>query len=118
MADVLLRPGLLAEAEIIVEKLPNTLYLPQQAIFERDGQPVVFVRAGERFEARRVKLGGRTESQVAVLEGVREGDTVSLVDIEESRTQQKKDKGPAKTKSKQGLPSPQARLEPDRKSVV
>jgi HlyD family secretion protein len=111
MTDVLLRPGLLGQAEIIVQKIPNVLYLPQQAIFEKNNQDVVFVRVGDRFEPRRVKLGGRTESQIAVLEGVKEGDTVALIDMEAGRNPQKKEKGSKSKSQGGGLPSPQARLE-------
>ncbi len=111
MTDVLLRPGLLGQAEIIVAKIPNVLYLPQQAIFEKNGQDVVFVRAGDRFEPHPVKLGGRTESQIAVLEGVKEGDTVALIDMEAGRNPQRKDKGSKSKSQGGGLPSPQARLD-------
>ena len=107
MTDVLLRPGLLGQAEIIVQKIPNVLYLPQQAIFEKNNQDVVFVRVGDRFEPRRVKLGGRTESQIAVLEGVKEGDTVALIDMEAGRNPQKKEKGSKSKSQGGGLPSPQ-----------
>jgi multidrug efflux pump subunit AcrA (membrane-fusion protein) len=108
MTDVLLRPGLLGQAEIIVQKIPNVLYLPQQAIFEKNGQDVVFVRVGDRFEPHPVKLGGRTESQIAVLEGVKEGDTVALIDMDAGRNPQKKEKG-SKRQVPQGggQPSPQ-----------
>ena len=111
MTDVLLRPGLLGQAEIIVQKIPNVLYLPQQAIFEKGGQDVVFIRVRDRFEPHPVKLGGRTESQIAVLEGVKEGDTVALIDMEAGRNPQKKEKGSKSKSQGGGLPSPQARLE-------
>ncbi len=82
MMDVLLRPGLLVEAEIIVEKIPNTLFVPQQAVFEKGGKPVVYARSKEGFEPRFVKLGKRTESQVAIVEGIREGEMIALADME------------------------------------
>ena len=97
--DVLLRPGLLVESEIIVEKIPNTLYVPQQAVFEKSGRSVVFVRAGTRFDARPVKLGKRSESLVAVLEGVRQGDWIALQDMETGPQPAKKDKTKDKGKS-------------------
>ena len=93
--DVLLRPGLLVESEIIVEKIPNALYVPQQGIFEKAGKTVVYARSGSsgRFEPRVVKLGKRTESQVAILEGLREGEWIALADMEGGRPQPaKKDK--------------------------
>jgi multidrug efflux pump subunit AcrA (membrane-fusion protein) len=111
--DVLLRPGLLVEAEIIVQKIPNTLYVPMQAVFDKGGRTVVFVRNAERFEMRPVKLGGRTESQVTVLEGLREGDSIALQDMEAGPAQpSKKSKDKEKGKSSQpALPAgPKAQL--------
>ena len=35
--QALLRPGLLADVEIIVEKIPNALHIPAQAVFEKNG---------------------------------------------------------------------------------
>jgi len=101
--DVLLRPGLLVEAEIIVEKIPNTLYVPLQAVYEKGGKNVVYIRAGNRFDARPVKLGRRTESQVAVLEGLREGEAVALQDMETGGPQKAPKKGTKdKDKGKSG----------------
>ncbi len=101
--DVLLRPGLLVEAEIIVEKIPNTLYVPLQAVYEKGGRNVVYIRAGNRFDARPVKLGQRTESQVAVVEGVREGEAVALQDMETGGPQKAPKKGSKdKDKGKSG----------------
>jgi biotin carboxyl carrier protein len=76
--EILLRPGLLADAEVIVEHLPNTLYIPYQAVFEEGAQNIVYVLENRRLRARRVRLGRRSESQVAVLEGLAEGDRISL----------------------------------------
>ncbi len=85
--NVLLRPGLLAEIEIIVEKIPNTLYVLQRGVFEKGEKTVVYVRAGDRVEQRPVKLGKRTESRVAVLEGLREGEVILLADPEAGAAQ-------------------------------
>ncbi len=76
--EVLLRPGLLADAEVIVESIPNTLYIPYQAVFEEGAQTIVYVLQNGRLQARRVQLGRRSESQVAVVDGLAEGDLVSL----------------------------------------
>lgn len=76
--EVLLRPGLLADAEVIVEEIPDTLYIPYQAVFEEGAQTIVYVQEGGRLQARRVALGRRSESQVAVRDGLAEGELVSL----------------------------------------
>lgn len=79
--DVLLRPGLLADVQIIVEKVPNALYVPMQAIFEKEGKIVVFVQGkNQLFEAREVKPLKRSESVMILASGVNEGEVVSLAD--------------------------------------
>ncbi len=76
--DVLLRPGLLADAEVTVEHIADTLYIPYQAVFEEGTQTIVYVLEGSRLQARRVQLGRRSESQVSVREGLQEGEMISL----------------------------------------
>ena len=89
--DVLLRPGLLADVEIIVEKVPNTLYLPMQAIFEKEGKMVVFVQGkNQLFEPREVKPLKRSESVMILASGVNEGEVVSLSDPTAKKKGEKK----------------------------
>jgi HlyD family secretion protein len=76
--QVLLRPGLLADIQVIIEKIPNAIYIPAQAVFEREGKPVVFVKTGQRFEERAVKLAKRSESTMVISEGLRAGEEVAL----------------------------------------
>jgi hypothetical protein len=72
--DVLLRPGLLADVEIIVEKIPNAIYIPAQAIFEREGKSVVYVKQGTKFEMREVKPLRRSESLMIISTGLKAGE--------------------------------------------
>ena len=88
--DVLLRPGLLADAEVTVEVIPDTLYIPYQAVFEDGAQTVVYVLESGRLLARRVQLGRRSESQIAVLDGLSEGEQVSLYRPDSAPASQKK----------------------------
>ncbi|WP_321472808.1 HlyD family efflux transporter periplasmic adaptor subunit [uncultured Paludibaculum sp.] len=78
--EVLLRPGLLADVEILVEKVPNAIYVPNQSIFEKDGKAVVYVKSGGNWVARNIKIDKRSESVTVVTEGVNPGDTISLAD--------------------------------------
>ena len=78
--DVLLRPGLLADVEIIVEKYPNAIHIPNQAVFEKDGRLVVYVREGNRFTERVIKPLRRSESTLVVAEGLKEGELLALSD--------------------------------------
>lgn len=77
---VLLRPGLLADVEITVEKIPNALHVPAQAVFEKDGKPVVYVQTGKRFEERQVKLVKRSESIMVLADGVKQGEVIAMTD--------------------------------------
>ncbi len=78
--EVLLRPGLLADVEIIVEKIPNAIHVPVQAVFEKDGKPVVYVKRENAFEPRYIKPLKRSESIMVIAEGVRPGEVIALSD--------------------------------------
>jgi multidrug efflux pump subunit AcrA (membrane-fusion protein) len=78
--DVLLRPGMLADVEIIVEKIPDAIHVPTQAIFERDNKPFVYVRLRDQWAERPVKIAKRTESTVVLSSGVNPGELVALAD--------------------------------------
>lgn len=88
--DVLLRPGLLADVEIIVEKIPNAINIPAQAVFEKDGQQIVYVKTGSRWEERAIKPAKRTESTMVIAEGVKPGEVIALADPNEKPGDKKK----------------------------
>jgi biotin carboxyl carrier protein len=93
--DVLLRPGLLADVEIIVEKLPNVIHIPTQALFEKDGKPMVFVRVGNRWEERLIKPLKRSESTLIVESGLNAGEQVALANPNAKPGDKKKKAAPA-----------------------
>ncbi|MBZ5621798.1 MAG: efflux RND transporter periplasmic adaptor subunit [Acidobacteriia bacterium] len=72
-----LRPGMSSTLIITAEKLDDVLWVPSQALFERDGKSFVYLKTANGFTPRDVSLLKRTESQV-VLTGLNEGDTVAL----------------------------------------
>jgi hypothetical protein len=91
--DILLRPGLLANAEIIVERIPDTLYVPFQGIFEAGSQHIVYVKKGDAFETRKVEVGPRSESQIAIKSGLEKGELIALTPpFGEARSAAKKKK--------------------------
>ena len=91
--DVLLRPGLLADVSILIEKIPNAIHVPMQAVFEKEGKPVVYVKTGNKFEARVIKPAKRSESTMVIADGVKPGEIVALADPTAKKTDAKKDKG-------------------------
>jgi len=79
--QVLLRPGLLADVEIQVEKIPNALHVPAQAVFQKNGKPTVFVQQkNKRFVPREVQLVKQSESMMVLASGVQAGEIVALSD--------------------------------------
>ena len=103
-ADVLLRPGLLADAEIIVARIEDTLYIPYQGVFEAQDQSVVYLWDGSRLEARPVRLGKRSESQIAVLSGIEEGDLIALEPPDAGGRRARQKKAAERKKARPSLP--------------
>lgn len=75
-ADGLWRPGSAVKARITVEQQPAALVVPIAALQSFRDWEVVFIRVGDTYEVRPVKLGKRDASQVEVLSGLRAGDAV------------------------------------------
>jgi len=99
--QVLLRPGLLADVEIQVERIPDALHVPAQAVFEKNGKPTVFVQLkNKRFEPREVQVVKQSESMMVLASGVKAGDIVALSDP----TAQKSGKKETGEKKSQGSP--------------
>ncbi len=90
--DVLLRPGLLADVEIIVEKVPNAINVPMQAVFEKEGKPVVYVKNNGVFEPRIIKPFKRSETVMVIASGVKPGEVVALADPTAKKSDKKDNK--------------------------
>jgi hypothetical protein len=80
--QVLLRPGLLADVEIVVEKIPDALHIPTQAVFTKNDRPTVFVQQAKtgKFLPREVQLFKQSESMMVLSGGVQPGEVVALAD--------------------------------------
>jgi len=77
----LLRPGLLSDVEIVVEKIPDVLHVPTQAVFQRNGKAIVYVQQKNgKFEAREVQLQKQSESLMVLSSGVKPGEVIALAD--------------------------------------
>jgi len=78
-----LRPGMTARVDIEVEERAKALFVPIEAVFEREGRSVVYV-AGRRPRPREVVLGPSNADFVVVEKGLAPGDRVLLRDPEAS----------------------------------
>jgi multidrug efflux pump subunit AcrA (membrane-fusion protein) len=77
--DPRLKAGVSARVTIEGKELPDALHVPRQAVFQKKGKTLVYLRSGDRFEEREVKVEQRTESRV-VISGIAEGTEIALVD--------------------------------------
>ncbi|MGJ7904624.1 efflux RND transporter periplasmic adaptor subunit [Lysobacter sp. 1R34A] len=75
-ADGLWRPGSAVRARVTVEQQPVSLAVPLTALQRMDERDVAFVREGERYVARPVRVGRRDARRVEVLSGLRAGEQV------------------------------------------
>ena len=75
----LLRMGMFLTAQMPLETHPQALIVPPQAVYrDEQNQPQVYRVSGGSAEAVPVKLGLETATQVELLSGVQQGDTVIL----------------------------------------
>lgn len=78
-SDPRLRSGFTAQIVFRGGVKKNVLYIPRQAMFLKDGKRIVYVKKGNGYEQREVKIESENESRVAV-DGVAEGSRIALVD--------------------------------------
>jgi len=75
-----LKPGLNARARIVVKRLPEVVYVPLEAVFDREGKSYAYVKQGDSFVRREVEVGERNETGVVVHKGLSAGEMVALSD--------------------------------------
>jgi cobalt-zinc-cadmium efflux system membrane fusion protein len=72
--DMRLRTGLFVSARLILSAKPVAIAVQASAIQTVENRSVVFVRSGDKFEARDVELGARDSDNVEILFGLLDGD--------------------------------------------
>ena len=75
-----LRPGMSATVEIEVEERARALYVPLEAVFEKDGRHVCYVVQRGRLREREVAIGSSNRDFAVIERGLEAGDRVALRD--------------------------------------
>jgi HlyD family secretion protein len=78
--DPRLRPGMSATARVAVERLPDSILIPVEAVFEKNGKTVTFVQNNGIFEEQTVEVSRRGEGQALISRGLKPGQHVALKD--------------------------------------
>ncbi len=91
--DERLRPGMSCSVEIAVATIPDTLFVPLQAVFLDAGSPVCFVDQTPRFEMRPIEVGQNDGKWVEVRSGLAEGEIVLLSEPQGSMLRRESSEG-------------------------
>ncbi len=79
-SDARIRPGMSATARIAVDRVPNSILIPVEAVFNKNGRSVVYVFARGKFEERVIETGRRGNGQIIATKGLKSGERVALQD--------------------------------------
>lgn len=72
-----LKPGMSASGTIIINRLSDIVSVPLEAVFEKRGQPMVYLYNRKQ---RDITVGRRNDMEIEVLSGLEGGESVCLVD--------------------------------------
>jgi len=71
-------PDLTANAEVVIGDQDNAILIPREAVQETNGKSIVMVKQGDNVSPREVTLGLASNTQVAVISGLQEGDEIAI----------------------------------------
>ena len=78
--DARFKPGISGQVTVIVDRVPDAITIPAQAMFQKSGQNVAYVWQGSEFEERNIEIGRKSGDRIMVARGVRAGEKVALRD--------------------------------------
>lgn len=76
----ILKPGMTTGNKIIINEIPDVIYVPQESVFEKDGKKIVYLKNGSSYDETEVTVGEKSEDYVVISSGLNEGDVVALRD--------------------------------------
>lgn len=72
-----LKPGMSSSGRIIIERLDDIVSVPLEAVFEKKGQPIVYL---ENEKERVVVVGRRNDMAIEIISGLDGGERICLID--------------------------------------
>ena len=101
-----LKPGMTADAEFIVDRIPNAIFVPIEAVIEKENRTVVYVKRSNRFEPVTVKTDKESDNFIIIKRGLAKGEVIALRDP--TRLYEEQEPAPAgkTTKEKPGVAAP------------
>jgi HlyD family secretion protein len=78
--DPRLKPGMKGRVDVAVDEVKGAIYVPLDAVFEKDGKTYCWVMGGSKPEERKVVVGRSSADYAEILQGLTEGEKVALFD--------------------------------------
>lgn len=75
-----LKPGMTTRNDIVIDIIPDAVYVPIESVFQKDGETVVYVVEDGRPIQRKVEVGSNNEDYIIIKDGISEGELVTLLD--------------------------------------
>lgn len=75
--DERLKPGMSASVEIVVDRIPDVVTAPLEAVFEKEGKTVVFLK---NKNEQQVTIGQKNDFEIEIKEGLEPGTEICLLD--------------------------------------
>lgn len=75
-----LLPGLTVSCRIIVNEVPEVLFIPLESLFRDQAIEYVYLKSGSGFKRREIKTGAINTDFVIITEGLNENDLIALSD--------------------------------------
>ncbi len=79
-SDARFKPGLTGQVTVQVERVPNAIVIPVQAMFQKSGQNVVYVWRSGEFAEIPIQVGRKSGDKILVAKGVTPGEKLALRD--------------------------------------
>lgn len=84
-----LLPGMTVSSRIIIDKIPDVLYIPIEAVYKNGAIDYVYVKSGSGFEQKEVITGQANTDYVIIDEGLEEGDVLALNATKQNNEEEK-----------------------------
>lgn len=76
----IIKPGMTVSNEIIINQIPDVIYIPQEAVFEKEGKKITYIKNGSGFDSQEIEVGEKSTNYIIVKNGIEEGSEVALID--------------------------------------
>jgi RND family efflux transporter MFP subunit len=79
-SDPILKPGMTTSNEVVMQTIPDAIFVPLESVFEKEGKLVVYRMNGSSPQPQLVQVGAKNSNFIVITDGLKEGEKVTLRD--------------------------------------